>query len=60
LTKDNEGNRNNYLHWAAATLAEEFATDEDLERLFDAAIAAGLTPVETKRTIRSAMKAAGR
>jgi hypothetical protein len=60
LTKDGEGNRNNYLHWAAATLAEEFATDEDLGCLYDAAIAAGLTPTETKRTIRSAMKAAGR
>lgn len=55
-----EGNRNNYLHWAAATMAEEFATEDDLQCLYDAAIAAGLTRLETRRTIQSAMKAAGR
>jgi len=54
------GNRNNYLHWAAATMSEEGATEDELQSLFDAAISAGLTHHETRATIRSAMKAAGR
>ena len=49
-----EGNRNNMLHWAAATMAEEGGIDEDFADLDAAAIAAGLDPVEVKRTIRSA------
>jgi hypothetical protein len=60
MTKAEAGNRNNYLHWAAATLAEEGATEEELQSLFDAAINAGLAHRETRMTIRSAMKAAGR
>ncbi len=60
MGKSGDGNRNNYLHWAAATMAEESATEDDLQSLFDAAIAAGLTQRETRLTIRSAMKAAGR
>jgi hypothetical protein len=60
MAEAGSGNRNNYLHWAAATMAEEHATDEDLQALYDAAIAAGLTRRETLLTIRSAMKAAAR
>ncbi len=48
------GNRNNYLHWAAATMAEEGAADEDFEDLRRAAHDAGLTALEVRRTIRSA------
>lgn len=51
-----EGNRNQYLHWAAATLAEEGASDEDFEELRVAAVDAGLTALETRRTIRSARR----
>lgn len=54
-----EGNRNAYLHWAAATLAEEFAEEEEFERLSKAAIAAGLEREETRRTLRSARRAHG-
>lgn len=60
MAEAGEGNRNNYLHWAAATMAEEFATEDEFQYLFDAAVAAGLTRLETRRTIQSAMKAAGR
>lgn len=52
-----EGNRNAYLHWAAATLAEEGGSDEEFERLAQIALDNGLEPVEVKRTIRSARKA---
>jgi len=48
-----EGNRNNYLHWAAATMAEEGATDEEFGQLRSAALEIGLTPIEVTRTIRS-------
>ena len=50
------GERNNYLHWAAATMAEEGALEEDFEALRTFALDAGLTPLETKRTIRSARR----
>lgn len=49
-----EGNRNNMLHWAAATMAEEGGIDEDFDELRDVALSIGLEPVEVKRTIRSA------
>lgn len=49
-----EGNRNNYLHWAAATMAEEGASDEFFEELAAIARDMGLDSVEVKRTIRSA------
>jgi Bifunctional DNA primase/polymerase, N-terminal. len=49
-----DGNRNNYLHWAAATMAEEGATDEEFLALRAAALAAGLLVLEVRRTIRSA------
>lgn len=51
-----DGNRNNYLHWAAATMAEEGGIDEDFEELRQAALDIGLEPVEVKRTIRSARR----
>jgi hypothetical protein len=51
-----EGNRNAYLHWAAATLSEEGAPTEEFEQLAEAALAAGLEPIEIKRTIRSARR----
>ena len=54
-----EGNRNAYLHWAAATLAEEAGTAEEYEQLAEAALAVGLEPEETRRTIRSARRAHG-
>jgi hypothetical protein len=49
-----EGNRNNYLHWAAATLAEENGTEEEFEQLAAIAIDCGLDRVEVVRTLRSA------
>lgn len=54
-----DGNRNNYLHWAAATLAEEGGSDEEFAALADAALKLGLEKVEVKRTIRSARRAHG-
>jgi hypothetical protein len=54
-----EGNRNAYLHWAAATLAEEGGSDDEFELLGEVALKNGLEPVEVKRTIRSARKAHG-
>lgn len=52
-----EGNRNNYLHWAAATLSEEGGSDEEFEALAAAALGNHLDKVEVKRTIRSARRA---
>ena len=54
-----DGNRNNYLHWAASTMAEEGAADEEFDTLGAVALDAGLDPVEVKRTIRSARTAHG-
>jgi len=54
-----EGNRNAYLHWAAATLAEEGGVEDDFEQLYSAALANGLTSEESTRTIRSARRAHG-
>lgn len=59
MGKAEEGNRNAFLHWAAATLAEEGGADEEFEALGAAAIELGLTQVETRRTIRSARRAHG-
>lgn len=47
------GNRNNYLHWAAATMAEEGATDEEFDLLLAAAPDLGFAG---KRTVRSARR----
>jgi hypothetical protein len=54
-----EGNRNAYLHWAAATLGEEGGVEEDFEALYEAALGNGLTREETVRTIKSARRAHG-
>jgi len=52
-----EGNRNNMLHWAASTAAEEgLKLEEALQTLGATAIAAGLTNTETRQTIRSAYR----
>jgi hypothetical protein len=51
-----QGNRNNMLHWAAATMAEEGGIDEDFEELRATALFIGLDPVEVNRTIRSARR----
>lgn len=59
MTTAADGNRNNYLHWAAATLAEENGSDEEFEALGKAALDVGLERVEVRRTIRSARKAHG-
>lgn len=56
VLKAEEGNRNNMLHWAAATLSEEGGTEEEFEALEAAAIKIGLEPVETRRTLRSARR----
>jgi len=53
-----EGNRNRALYWAAYTLVEEGAFDEDFDDLFQAGVDAGLTRRETRLTIRSARLAA--
>lgn len=59
MAEAGEGNRNAYLHWAAATMEEEGASDELFEALYDAAIKVGLTREESKRTIRSARRLRG-
>lgn len=52
-----EGNRNNYLHWAAATLVEEGGSDDEFNILAEFALARGLTHEEVRRTLRSARRA---
>jgi hypothetical protein len=56
VLKASDGNRNNMLHWAAATMAEEGGIDEDFEELSATALFIGLDPVEVRRTIRSARR----
>ena len=50
-----EGNRNNLVYWAAATMRDDGAGEEDFEALLDAAQASGLPRWEARRTIQSAM-----
>ncbi len=57
MSKAEDGNRNNYLHWAAATLSDEGGSDDEFELLAAAALTLGLDKVEVKRTIRSARRA---
>lgn len=54
-----EGNRNHALYWAAFTLVEDGATDDEFAELAQAGTEAGLTARETRLTIRSARRAAG-
>lgn len=54
-----DGNRNNYLHWAASTLAEEGGSDDEFDKLGEAALAVGLEPIEVGRTLRSARRQHG-
>ncbi len=52
-----EGNRNNALVWAARTMCEEGATEDDaLKTLGPAASAAGLGEMEIERTVQSAFR----
>jgi hypothetical protein len=51
-----EGNRNAMLHWAARSMADEGGEDADFASLSELAREIGLTPVEIKRTIRSARR----
>lgn len=48
-----KGNRNNFLHWAAATMAEEGATDEEFDLLLAEATDLGEAG---RRTVRSARR----
>lgn len=54
-----DGNRNNYLHWAASTLAEEAGSDDEFEKLGAVALEVGLEPIEVRRTLRSARRQHG-
>lgn len=53
-----EGNRNNVLYWAAATMRDDGASPDDMAQLLDVAVEAGLPRWEARRTIQSAMSAA--
>lgn len=59
MSKAGDGNRNNYLHWAASTLAEEAGSDDEFDKLGEAALAVGLEPIEVRRTLRSARRQHG-
>jgi hypothetical protein len=50
------GERNAVLFWAACTILKDGASEEELNDLYDAALACGLDAQESKRTIQSAMK----
>lgn len=50
------GNRNNFLHWAAATMAEEGATDEEFDLLLAEAKDLGYAG---RRTVKSARRHVG-
>lgn len=56
VRESEEGNRNNMLHWAAATMRDEGGITEDFDELAAAALDIGLDPVEVKRTIQSARR----
>lgn len=49
-----EGNRNAVLYWAACTLGDDGATEEDYDQLQEAALKAGLTRHEVRLTMSSA------
>jgi alkylhydroperoxidase/carboxymuconolactone decarboxylase family protein YurZ len=55
-----EGNRNNCLLWAARSMCEDGATEEEAyELLVPAAMEAGQTEKESRDTIRSAYRLQG-
>ena len=56
MAEAEEGNRNAMLHWAARSMADEGAEDGDFDALAAVALKIGLTPTETRRTIRSARR----
>jgi hypothetical protein len=58
VARQPEGNRNGALFWAACRALD--AHSDDLEPLVHAAVTAGLTEREARRTIRSAQTRAGR
>jgi hypothetical protein len=58
VARQTEGNRNGALFWAACRALD--AHSDDLEPLVHAAVAAGLTEREARRTIRSAQDRTGR
>ena len=58
LAQQQEGNRNNGLHWAARKTAESGGTESDFDRLATVAVQLGLGDLEIQRTIRSAQNAA--
>jgi hypothetical protein len=54
-----QGRRNHGLFWAACRALERSVGDGDLEQLVAAAVAAGLSDVEARRTVASARRRAG-
>ena len=52
------GERNSTLYWAAYTMTEDGADEEDFEQLREAAMTAGLNARETRLTVRSARQKA--
>ncbi len=54
LGRQEVGNRNCALYWATCRALENGATDDDLDRLADAALTTGLPSREVSRTIDSA------
>lgn len=56
MAEAEEGNRNAMLFWAARSLADEDASETDFDALRRVALEVGLTPIETRRTIRSAIR----
>jgi hypothetical protein len=54
-----EGNRNHALHWAACRAHERGSDPALLTTLVDAAIHAGLSEAEARRTVQSASRTVG-
>lgn len=59
LGKQQEGNRNNALFWAACRAVESGASGGDLDQLLTAAVSIGLPESAARATIRSAMRRQG-
>lgn len=54
-----EGNRNNYLFWAACRIQEKGGGTDDLVKLRDAALQSGLDLVAANKTVKSAIAKRG-